>query len=748
MKGVWLFGITLGFLSAQGSALAEIEKLLEAGENVPEAEVEPLAWRTLALFQRHYAGRTDTQAARLQGKILSLLAYGLAYRGAIDSAFMLSDSAYRLLLRAGRHKEAMEEKGNLAYYYHQQGKVVPAIQAYREVELMARSLGERELLFYTLNNLAGLFSEIGLQDSAASLYKQALLISDSLGQPKLRAFTLHNLSALYETQKLYDYALRYAQEALALRRASGDSAYMASTLSAIGRLYRYQRMPDSSLLYYKQAYAVAKATRNLPVLGLVTANIARAYMDEAQWDSAYKYLQEAFRIRSQMSLNEQLKTYWAWAEYYLKRAEAEKPSGRGSFLGEALRWVKKGEALLQKGAVYDLDAISQFHWTACLVYEALGLPAGAYDHYRKYIAARDSLVNTRAQRKAIESRYQYEWLQQEQRMREEMLRQQIRAEERQKRQRLWIGFLAALALVLAVGGALLYRLYQQTRRQRDLISHQKAELERSHAIIAQQHEELLQSLRYAKRIQRALLPPAEWLETLPFAHALWYQPQGEVGGDFYWVRRFAGEKYLLVLGDCTGHGVPGGFMTVLAITLLEKATEEEGALSLPALAEFLHTEMTRLLHAEQTHGVRDGMEGSFLLIDYRQRQMEILNAGSYCWWLPQGEDLQEIGPSGPGIGEVFFANQGPITWRVHTRPFAQGGRLILASDGLRDQLNPERKKWNRKTLRQTLQEGATLPPAEACNKIQAAWEAHRGVMPQIDDVSLWIIDLPAGNQIT
>jgi serine phosphatase RsbU (regulator of sigma subunit)/tetratricopeptide (TPR) repeat protein len=747
LKGFWLFWITLGILSAQKTALAEIETLLEEGENVPEAEVEPLARRALDLFQRYYAGRNDTQAARLQGKILSLLAYGLAYRGAVDSAFLLSDSAYRLLAQAGYLREAMGEKGNLAYYYHQQGKVVPAIHAYREGERMARSLGERELLFYTLNNLAGLFSEIGLQDSAASLYKQALILSDSLGKPKFRALALHNLSALYETQALYDYALRYAQEALALRRASGDSAYIASTLSAIGRLYRYQRMPDSSAFYYKQAYAVAKATHNLPVLGVVTANIARAYMDEAQWDSAYKYLQEAFQVRSQMAPNEQLKAYWAWAEYYLKRAEAENPSAQGSFLGEALRWVRKGEALLQKGGVYDIDAISQFHQTARLVYEALGLPAEAYNHYQKYVAARDSLVNTRAQRKAIESRYQYEWLQQEQRLREEMLRQQIQAEERQKRQKLWISFLAALALILAVGGGLLFRLYRETRRQRDLISHQKAALERSHAIIAQQHEELLQSLRYAKRIQRALLPPAEWLETLPFAHALWYQPQGEVGGDFYWARRFAGEKYLLVLGDCTGHGVPGGFMTVLAITLLEKATEEESALSLPALAEFLHNEMTRLLHAEQIHGVRDGMEGSFVLIDYLQNQVEILNAGSYCWWIPQGGDLQEIGPSGPGIAVVFFANQGPITWQVHTRPFERGGRLILASDGLRDQLNAERKKWNRKALRQMLQEVAPLPPAEACNKTQAAWEAHRGVIPQIDDVSLWIIDLPAGNQI-
>lgn len=747
MKGFWLFGITLGFLSAQGSALAEIEKLLEAGENVPEVEVEPLAWRALALFQRHYAGRTDTQAARLQGQILSLLAYGLAYRGAIDSAFMLSDSAYRLFLRAGYPKEAMEEKGNLAYYYHQQGKIVPAIQAYREVESLARSLGERELLFYTLNNLAGLFSEIGLQDSAASLYKQALLISDSLGQPKLKALALHNLSAVYETQKLYDYALKYAREALALRQAAKDSAYMATTLSAIGRLYQHQQKPDSAILYYKQAYAIAKATRNLPALGVVTANIARAYMNNQQWDSSYKYLQETFAIRSQMAPNEQLKACWAWAEYYLKRAEAAGVSARQGFLQGALHWVRKGEALLQKGGVYDLDVISQFHQTAYTVYEALNLPVPAYSHYKRYVAARDSLVNTRAQRKAIESRYQYEWLQQEQRMREEMLRQQIQAEERQKRQRLWIGFLATIALVLALGGALLYRLYRETRRQRDLISHQKAELERSYAIITQQHEELMQSLRYAKRIQRALLPSGEFLETLPFAHALWYQPQGEVGGDFYWVRRFAGERYLVVLGDCTGHGVPGGFMTVLAITLLEKATEEEGALSLPALAEFLHTEMTRLLHAEQTHGVRDGMEASFVLIDYPQGQVELLTAGSSCWWIPQGGEVEEIGPSGPGIAEVFFSNQRPISWQVHRRPLERGGRLILASDGLKDQLNSERKKWNRKALRQMLQTVAPLPPAEACKKIQEAWEAHRGAIPQIDDVSLWIIDLAVGNQI-
>lgn len=726
-----------GLLWAQEHVEAQVARLLAEAEEAPDHQVEALARQALTLLPRLPSSGSDSLRTLQYGQALDLLAYGLAHRGRMDSALFWCDSAYRILYRHGHYAKAAEVKGNLAYYLHQRGQIIAALNAHKEVAQLAQSQGNNRLLFYTYNNLGGLFSEIGLQDSAAAFYQRALALSLQLKDDRLRAFALNNLAVLYETQKLFRYAQKYAQEALSIRIALRDSSNLPNNFSNLGRLYHIQDQRDSAAYYYRQAYFVATALGNPMARATAASNLATTHIERKAWDSAAYYLRISEQLRESLSPNERFKAYRAWVGYYLRLAEAS-PAQRKEALQKALSWLTKAQTLLQSGQVYDADALLNFYRDAQALYTELGDYANAYRSYQRLVEVRDSLVNLRAQQKAIESRYQYEWLQQEEKLQREMLRQQLLAEEKQRRQRLWIGFFAVLALLLAGGGMWLLRLYQKVRAQRDLISQQKAAIEKSHAIISEQHEELRKSLGYAKRIQRAILPDTATLQSLPFPQALWYQPQSEVGGDFYWLRPVGNDQFLVVLGDCTGHGAPGGFMTVLSIALLERALENEGPLHLPQLAQYLHQSYLRFLHAEREHGVYDGMEGAFVLIDLRAQQLSLVGAGSPAWWItPEGE-LQELPDSGPGLGDVRFAAQS-LSWKIHTLPLS--GRLILASDGARDQMSPARKKWGRKAWRTALQTTAPLPPEAALQKLQSEWEAFRSDFPQLDDVTVWLLDL-------
>lgn len=731
-----------GSLWAQLHGLDSIRTLLEQGDESPDPQVEAIARQTLSLLSRHRSTLTDTQFALYTGRAMDLLAYGLAYRGLIDSALFWCDSAYRLLYQYSHFHKAAEVKGNLAYYYHQRGDIVRAITAHQEVGELARRYQNPRLLYYTYNNLGGLFTEIGLQDTAVALHQKALLLADSLRDSNLKALSLNNLASVYETQKLWDYARRYLQEALAIRLALGDSGAVANTLSNLGRLYLYEQKNDSALFFLRKAYHVACTAKNIPAQSTAASNMATAFIQKSQWDSAEVYLYKVLVLRERGTPTERFKTYRALVQLYQRWAEAVSPAQRPPLYQKALFWSQKAYPLLRSREVYDLEAVEGYFSSQHELYSNLGQYDKALSAYKRYITYRDSLRNLRAQRKAIESRYQYEWLQHERSLREEMLRQQIVAEEKQKRNRLWIGFLLTLSLILTLGGIVLFQLYRQTRHQRDLITYQKSELERSYALISEQHEELMSSLRYAKRIQRALLPDAQTLQRVPFSHALWYQPQTEVGGDFYWIRAVGDSQYWMVLGDCTGHGVPGGFMTVLAITLLERALEE-GFFHLPDLAQFLHASFQKLLHTERQEAVRDGMEGSFLRIDLLRQEVEILNAGAIAWWIPPGRPLQEIPPTGPGIGHTLAEKT--LAWQTYTLSFTEGGRLVLATDGTRDQLGPQRKKWGRKSWRELQEKTRTLSPEEALQVIRTEWEAFREGTPQIDDVSVWLLDLPSSS---
>lgn len=744
MTRLVLLGLVGSLLFAQPNAEEEAARLLAEAEEAPDHQVEPLARRALSLLARLPSPESDSLHTLQQGQALDLLAYGLAHRGRIDSALFWCDSAYRLLYRHGHYAKAAEVKGNLAYYLHQQGQIVAALNAHKEVAQLAQSQGNLPLLFYTYNNLGGLFSEIGLQDSAAAFYQRALTLSLQLKDDRLRAFALNNLAVLYETQNLLPYAQKYTREALAIRIALRDSSTLPNNFSNLGRLYHRQEQYDSAAYYYGQAYSVAALLGNPAAQATAASNLAALYTQRQAWDSAAHYLRIGQQLRETLSPNERFKAYRAWLGFYRQLAE-EVPSQRQGAFPKGLYWLNQAQTLLKSGSVYDTDALLNFYREAHAFYAALGDYAKAYQAYQRFVEVRDSLINRRAQQKAIESRYQYEWLQEEEKLQREMLRQQLLAEEKQRRQRLWIGFFAVLALLLAGGGMWLFRLYQKVRAQRDLISQQKAALEESHAIISEQHEELRKSLRYAKRIQQAILPDTATLQSLPFPQALWYQPQSEVGGDFYWLRPLGNDQYLVVLGDCTGHGAPGGFMTVLSIALLERALEDEGPLHLPQLALYLHESYLRFLHAERDHGVYDGMEGIFALMDLRNQQVSLLGAGLPTWWIsPQGE-FQELPDSGPGLGDVRFA-AASLSWKVYTLPLS--GRLILASDGARDQMSPARKKWGRKAWKAALQATAPLPPQAALEKLQTEWEAFRKDFPQLDDVTVWLIDLtPPSNQV-
>ncbi|MCS7154130.1 MAG: SpoIIE family protein phosphatase, partial [Bacteroidia bacterium] len=367
----------------------------------------------------------------------------------------------------------------------------------------------------------------------------------------------------------------------------------------------------------------------------------------------------------------------------------------------------------------------------------------AYNYHQSHITYRDKLRDRRAQQKALESHYQYAWLRREQSWREELLRQEIQQEAERRR---WQIGLVVLALGLVGAGGvmlLLLRFNRQLQTQKATIRAQKQALEESYFQIAEQHENLQSQLRYARRIQKGLMASP----SLPFPNALWYQPCQEVGGDFYWSHLAKEGHVLLGLGDCTGHGVAGSFMTILSYILLEQAVREGQIYPLP-LVRYLHKAWMQSFQAGEEE-LQDGLQGTFLSIDAKARKIEAVPAGQYFWVVyPEGK-VEEIAPTLPGV--FRGTPEDPSLWQTWSRDIPpEGLRIALASDGLTAQIGgSSRKKWGRKQWRTFLSETAQLPPTQALSLLQERWHAYRHPFAMVDDVTVWIIDLPPlSNQIS
>ncbi len=276
------------------------------------------------------------------------------------------------------------------------------------------------------------------------------------------------------------------------------------------------------------------------------------------------------------------------------------------------------------------------------------------------------------------------------------------------------------------------------RAAEEQIKSQKVQLELSNKELEAQKEDILGSITYAQRIQRAVLPSEEIItRSVPLSFIL-FKPRDIVSGDFYWFHETDDKNYILVMADCTGHGVPGAFMTVIGSSLLNQ-TVIENKITQPSkiLLEIDH-QINIMLKQGNTReqGVQDGMDLSLLRVNKSKKEFTFTSAKRPAVFIPAGaekpEDLIEIKGSkfslgGMGMGEKQFEEI--------TIPYHQDDIIYFFSDGYSDQFGgPKQKKFSVKRLKGLLYDIHKLSMNEQKQKLDKAIEDWKGGLEQIDDV--------------
>ncbi len=270
---------------------------------------------------------------------------------------------------------------------------------------------------------------------------------------------------------------------------------------------------------------------------------------------------------------------------------------------------------------------------------------------------------------------------------------------------------------------------------------QKQELERQATLLRQQNEDIVASLRYAQRVQRAIFPP--WHEIFHFFEDsfLFYQPREMVGGDFYWFAHRL-SKVLIAGGDCTGHGIPGAFMTIIANTLLKQIVELEGVFKPSEILYLLNLRMRAALHHEDATYQRfqEGMEIGLIQIDTKRYKLLFSGARRALFHIHHGKG-QEIAGDRHTIGSVW-EGEAP-EFRLHQIEVEPGDMLYLFSDGFADQLNPEGKRYQQRRLLEFLEMIYEQPAAQQRLLLEAELARWSGNTRQTDDIL--IIGLRVGS---
>ena len=308
--------------------------------------------------------------------------------------------------------------------------------------------------------------------------------------------------------------------------------------------------------------------------------------------------------------------------------------------------------------------------------------------------------------------------------------------------------LAILLIVRQRTRSLLKRqeeLEQKVEERTVALREEKEESERQKELVESKNKQITDSLRYAKRIQEAILKEEKRVsEHLP-PHFVFFKPKEHVSGDFYWALEKEGQLFVTV-ADCTGHGVPGAFMSMLGTAFLNEICAPEGVKGPAQILQELREKIVEELAQESdTEDLKDGMDISLLRVDLHTREVLWAGANNPLIRIKPYEGEEDL-MSSDDQEEVLIEyppDHKPIGISEDNSPFTEyrfqpgaNEKLYLYSDGFPDQFGGDRgKKYKSKNFKKFLLEIASKPIDEQRDALEGEFEAWKKEREQIDDVS-------------
>ncbi len=582
--------------------------------------------------------------------------------------------------------------------------------------------GNKKEKGYALSSLGFAWMIKGINDTAAVIEIQAIEIGKELNDPKLLGACYNTLGLLNQNTGSIGKSTDNFLLALRYREQAKDTNGMAATYNNLGQCYRVAGLHLIALENLQKAEKFYLATGNKNGLGSAYANIGAVYLERKKYNKAIYYFEKAMVLRKETHNNRGLsivlsnlaELYLATEQYEKSLAYARQSIELSKNIGDPELFIA-GHTVLAKDFIKlnKLDSAEMAIRPAIdssIIYKnkykqvgaeqifadlllKKGKPIDAYWHLYKAIEMKDSIFTDRASEKVA-------FLQTE--IEKQKLESEVQfKQQKDKEQKIVLGLGLLIVFLMALFLFNRYRLKNKTAET----------LQKQNTIIKQKNKEIGDSINYAKRIQSALLPLVKDLERVfPEGFAI-YKPKDVVSGDFYWFYEKK-KKYFIAVADCTGHGVPGAFMSLLGADKLTQAVVDKN-LGHPSeiLSELNNGIKAILKQNESDSELRDGMDIALCSFEFTSQgaTLEYAGANRPLYIIKKGE-LKEFSPTKASIGGLTTNN---FSFANHTVQLEKGDTIYMFSDGFVDQFGgPKEKKFSSKRLKELLLSIEHMPMQE------------------------------------
>jgi len=586
-----------------------------------------------------------------------------------------------------------------------------AITYLEQAKTIALSLNNNRFIANVTNDLGNNNYYIGNFEKAIKNYLESMAANEILKNSRGVANMMNNIGSVFVEQGNYAKALEYNLKALKIREDDLNSGLatkdeVAMSFGNIGRVYYYMNDFDNAMSYYQKSLKLSEETENKKRIALMYNNIGSVYAEQKLYDKALEYFNKTYTIQYELD-NKQMQALALnnIAEVYLKKKEYKYAI---DFYNKALLIAK------ELGAKDDIKT-SYDGLHSC--YSELKDFEKAHEYLLLYSEIKDSLFNEENSAQLNEMLVKFESDKKQQEI-------ELLQKDKEVHTILRNSLIAGCLLIFLVALLLFNR--NKVKQRANIVLEEKNEL------IELKNKEITDSIRYAKRLQLAILPPDNQVKKLLPDSFVLYKPKDIVSGDFYWVEQW-GDKVLVAAADCTGHGVPGAFMSIVGNNLLQQAVNIYGLEKPNLILNDLNKNISKILHqSEESSSVKDGMDIALLAIDKSNMCLEFSGAYNPLWLIRQGKIIEVAGnkhPVGAFVGEELkqFTN--------HKLELIKGDTIYIFTDGYADQFGgPKGKKFKYKQLQELLLSIQHFSMDEQRKKLDETFENWKENLEQIDDV--------------
>jgi serine phosphatase RsbU (regulator of sigma subunit) len=536
------------------------------------------------------------------------------------------------------------------------------------------------------------------------------------------------LNSFYrETMKNYTKALEYSAKEIEASNEAGDKFLVATALNNRGNIYFDTKDYSHALEYYMQAvniYDTLHATRNKAD---IENNIGSVYVAMKEYDKAADYYERALGLYNGLSSKADIAMcYGNIGNVYNLKGETDKGIG---YTEQSLQLARQIDAK---------DLIAQAYSFLAEGYGKQGDFKKAFENKTALLNIKDSIFSEESAKQINDMQVKYDTEKKEKE--NQILALSV------NRQKI-ITSAIAVGLLLVIGLAFfIYRGYRDKHKANML-------LEEKNKIIEEKNKDITDSINYAKRIQTAILTTADYMQEALGENFVLFKPRDVVSGDFYWCYS-NGNKVVFTVADCTGHGVPGAFMSMIGNSLLNEVVIENKLMHAGKILDKLRTDLIKTLQQKgQQYVTRDGMDICLCVWDKDRNELQYAGANNPLYIIRQGKidgpeenirikehegKLFEILPDKQPIG--YMEDKMETPFYTNTIKLQKGDTIYLTSDGYTDQFGGSAdKKLTRKKFREMLASFDGKGVNEQKNILETAFEQWKGNNSQTDDVCIMAV---------